>query len=289
MAKGKQTCKILKEIRKQIAADNDIELVISECNYQGDCIGTCPKCESEVRYLEHELEKRQRLGKAAVLAGVSLGTLFTASACDSTAKMPASNTNEPDNPVAQADTNRIEEPLMGIFPMYRAVYTFDAETYQSLLKDLFVFPKMYNLSVVSGSIEYEYAGKEKACESLEELAQAAKEFKAPCFPDGEDGLLEVLLIQSKVDVGNYNGDMEVAFTVDRMGDLSEVVVQKGIDKSLDASVVAVIEKMKWESGVYRLKDDAWSTPFDCRCMLRIHFPVRPVLLEGEPPIPIEEP
>ena len=287
--KGKQTCKILKEIRKQIAADNDIELVISECNYQDDCIGTCPKCESEVRYLERELDKRQRLGKAAVLAGVSLGTLFTASACDSTAKMPASNTNEPDNPVAQADTNRIEEPLMGIFPMYRAVYTFDAEAYQNLLKDLFVFPKMYNLSVVSGSIEYEHAGKEKACESLEELAQAAKEFKAPCFPDGEDGLLEVLLIQSKVDVGNYNGDMEIAFTVDRMGDLSEVVIQKGIDKSLDASVVAVIEKMKWEPGVYRLKDDAWSTPFDCRCMLRIHFPVRPVLLEGEPPIPIEEP
>ena len=28
MAKGKQTCKILKEIRKQIAAENDIKLVI---------------------------------------------------------------------------------------------------------------------------------------------------------------------------------------------------------------------------------------------------------------------
>ena len=30
MAKGKQTCKILKEIRKQIAAENDIELITSE-------------------------------------------------------------------------------------------------------------------------------------------------------------------------------------------------------------------------------------------------------------------
>lgn len=37
MPRGKQTCKILKEIRKQIAAENDIELVISECTYQGDC------------------------------------------------------------------------------------------------------------------------------------------------------------------------------------------------------------------------------------------------------------
>ena len=75
MAKGKQTCKILKEIRKQIAEENDIELVISECTYQGDCKGTCPKCEAEVRYLERELEKRQRMGKAAVVAGLSVGLL----------------------------------------------------------------------------------------------------------------------------------------------------------------------------------------------------------------------
>ena len=82
MARGKQTCKILKEIRKQIAAENDIELVISECTYQGDCLGTCPKCEAEVRYLERELEKRQRLGKAAVIAGMAVGTMLTATSCD---------------------------------------------------------------------------------------------------------------------------------------------------------------------------------------------------------------
>ena len=75
MARGKQTCKILKEIRKQIAAENDIKLVIEECTYQGDCLGTCPKCEAEVLYLERELEKRQRMGKAAVVAGLSVGLL----------------------------------------------------------------------------------------------------------------------------------------------------------------------------------------------------------------------
>ena len=75
MAKGKQTCKILKEIRKQIAEENDIKLVVEECTYQGDCLGTCPKCEDEVRYLERELEKRQRMGKAAVVVGLSVGLL----------------------------------------------------------------------------------------------------------------------------------------------------------------------------------------------------------------------
>lgn len=82
MVKGKQTCKILKEIRKQIAEENDIKLVIEECTYQGDCKGTCPKCEAEVRYLERELEKRQRMGKAAVIAGMAVGTLLTATSCD---------------------------------------------------------------------------------------------------------------------------------------------------------------------------------------------------------------
>ncbi len=77
MKRGKQTCKILKEIRRQIVAENDIKLVIEECTYQGNCIGTCPKCEEEVRYLERELEKRQRMGKAAIVAGLSVGLLGT--------------------------------------------------------------------------------------------------------------------------------------------------------------------------------------------------------------------
>ena len=81
MYRGKQTCKILKEIRKQIAEENDIELITSECTHKGDCAGTCPKCEAEVRYLERELEKRQRLGKAAVFAGMTLGTAINAASC----------------------------------------------------------------------------------------------------------------------------------------------------------------------------------------------------------------
>jgi len=76
MPKGKRTCKILKEIRQRIAEENDIELIVSECTYQGDCFGTCPKCEAEVRYLERELAKRQAWGKAAVISGMAMTTLL---------------------------------------------------------------------------------------------------------------------------------------------------------------------------------------------------------------------
>lgn len=75
MARGKQTCKILKDIRRHIAEANDIEFVTSECRYKGDCLGTCPKCEAEVHYLEQQLRKRQLAGKLVNLAGISAGSI----------------------------------------------------------------------------------------------------------------------------------------------------------------------------------------------------------------------
>ena len=79
--KGKEKCRILKQIRQQIAAENDIELVIRECTHKGDCRGTCPRCESEVRYLEEQLEKRRRLGKAVVVTALSAGLVVAAAGC----------------------------------------------------------------------------------------------------------------------------------------------------------------------------------------------------------------
>lgn len=75
MNRGKHTCKILKQIRKQIAEANGIEYAVSECKYKGECLGTCPKCEEEVRYLEEQLNSRRILGKAVVLAGISMNVL----------------------------------------------------------------------------------------------------------------------------------------------------------------------------------------------------------------------
>ena len=104
MAKGKQTCKILKEIRKQIAAENDIELITSECTHKGDCAGTCPKCEAEVRYLERELEKRQRLGKAAVFAGMTIGTAITAAGCGPLVQPTAGMPMDPNDTITVTDS-----------------------------------------------------------------------------------------------------------------------------------------------------------------------------------------
>ena len=80
--RGKEKCKALKEIRRQIAENNDIEYIVSECSHKGDCKGTCPKCEAEVRYLERELERRRNLGKTVVVAGIGAGIVATMSGCN---------------------------------------------------------------------------------------------------------------------------------------------------------------------------------------------------------------
>lgn len=78
---GKSKCKILKDIRRQIAAQNNIAYVTSECKFQGNCSGTCPKCEAEVRYLEEELRKRRQAGKTVAVAGIAAALVVTASGC----------------------------------------------------------------------------------------------------------------------------------------------------------------------------------------------------------------
>lgn len=78
---GKSKCKLLKQIRQRIADENDIPYVTRECTYQGECRGTCPKCESELRGLEEELEKRRAMGKKVAVAAVAVGLSAALTGC----------------------------------------------------------------------------------------------------------------------------------------------------------------------------------------------------------------
>lgn len=90
---GKIKCEVLKNIRREIARANGIRLDIPECTHKGDCPGTCPRCESEVRYLERAIEERRRRGLKVAIAGVSAGlvALNTAS-CDGLDILTGGNT-----------------------------------------------------------------------------------------------------------------------------------------------------------------------------------------------------
>ena len=81
MSIGKKKCRILKEIRAEIAKNNDISYTIEDCKYQGDCLGTCPKCEAEVAALEAELARRQAAGKKILLTGVAASMVVSMASC----------------------------------------------------------------------------------------------------------------------------------------------------------------------------------------------------------------
>ncbi len=77
MTKGKSTCKLLKDIRQQIADANGISYQPKECHHKGDCAGTCPACEEEIRYLERELKARKGNGFGMKVAGIAAGICAT--------------------------------------------------------------------------------------------------------------------------------------------------------------------------------------------------------------------
>ena len=77
MVKGKSTCKLLKDIRQQIADANGISYQPKECHYEGECAGTCPACEEEIRYLERELKARKGNGFGMKVAGIAAGICAT--------------------------------------------------------------------------------------------------------------------------------------------------------------------------------------------------------------------
>lgn len=58
MNAGKQLCETLKSIRQEIAEQNNLVYNPTECNHEGDCRGTCPLCDDELRDLQRQLDEK---------------------------------------------------------------------------------------------------------------------------------------------------------------------------------------------------------------------------------------
>ncbi len=97
MYQGKHKCETLKSIRKQIADANDIPYEPRVCTHKGDCMGTCPACESEMRYIENQLNIRKMAGKAVKIVG--LATVMTMAS-----SVAASNETEISNDFKQEES-----------------------------------------------------------------------------------------------------------------------------------------------------------------------------------------
>ena len=110
MAKGKSTCKLLKDIRQQIADANGISYQPKECHHKGDCAGTCPACEEEIRYLERELKARKGNGFGMKVAGIAAGICATVMPVTAAAQgvKPDSTANRPVNTAKKGDVKVVD-------------------------------------------------------------------------------------------------------------------------------------------------------------------------------------
>ena len=110
MAKGKSTCKLLKDIRQQIADANGISYQPKECHHKGDCAGTCPACEEEIRYLERELKARKGNGFGMKVAGIAAGICAMVMPVTAAAQgvKPDSTANRPVNTAKKGDVKVVD-------------------------------------------------------------------------------------------------------------------------------------------------------------------------------------
>ena len=104
MMNGKKICKSLREIRCRIARANDIDYTPAVCTHEGNCSGTCPACESELRYIERQLLRRTAQGKKIMLAGLALGaaSLMPMQAQQVANTIPPSTRQQPSTPIVDA-------------------------------------------------------------------------------------------------------------------------------------------------------------------------------------------
>ena len=93
MQKGKDICKALKEVRQQIADANNIRYQPCECHHKGDCSGTCPACEQEIRYIENQLKERSHKGINTKVIGIAASICATMMPLTVSAQDSKCNTN----------------------------------------------------------------------------------------------------------------------------------------------------------------------------------------------------
>lgn len=267
MTRGKTICGVLKTIRKQIADANDIKYEPRECHHQGDCRGTCPACEAEIRYLERELDIRRQLGKAVAIVGISAG-LSALSGCGEKAKK-TDNVSEAESKltvgkamVEHVDTvdgdveykSPVDSVIVDKDPatIKKRTAPFKAPAPKPEKKDSAVCEEEELPIGMVGAVDpvpmpNPYIGPdyyEKVFDVVEEMPQ---------FPGGQQKMMDYVAANirypKELAEACIQGRVIVSFIVEKDGSISNVKVAKSLDPLLDKEAMRVVSGMpKWIPG-----------------------------------------
>ena len=233
MNHGKPICDTLKSIRKQIADANDIPYAPIKCALEEDCLGTCPTCESEMRYIEDQLNIRKMAGKAVKIVG--LATVMTLASCNDVQQpqpQPSGENNAVDtikfdSVSADSSFEGISEPI-------------DTPPPPPPLPDVIPCPGYHPSKEEMDSLDaIDEAREDTAIFSIvDQIAQ---------YSQGKDSLMTFIknniVYRSDSDV---QGRVVVGFVVEKDGSITNIDIVRSVDPVLDAEAVRVVSKMpKW--------------------------------------------
>ena len=267
MTRGKSICNVLKTIRKQVADANEIRYEPRECHHQGECRGTCPACEAEVRYLESQLNIRKQLGKAVVILGISAGLSALAS-CGDKAKKVATMSEEQSKLMEGKVMRKPAKQLDGDVEYRSPVDTVIIEKDPSKVKKRTAKVAFHETNKGTDSITQESLDEGQPFEVLgnadavipQPEPPAVGEIKPtlmgdvveqmPSFPGGPQALLNYLSEHINYPEGYeeicIQGRVVITFVVEKDGSLSDITVVKSLEKAFDEEALRAVKSMpKW--------------------------------------------
>jgi len=262
MKRGKQICNQLKAVRRRIADENGIPLEQRECTHTGDCRGTCPYCEAEMRYLEQALTHRLTVGKVATVAGMTLSLAACGGANDSTLRTDAPL----DSPRTMERPADDEERLPPDSTLVEGLEPDQASQHgkQTNCKDSLDFIDMLGLMVVIDSEdirggESPKIEKPREEELVEEESLEGEETvyvfveEEASFPGGEEALFDYIAKNLQDPLkgrdGMVTGTVVVKFVVEKDGTLTNVQLLRDIGMGCGKEAVRMVKGMpKWIPG-----------------------------------------
>lgn len=271
MTRGKSICNVLKTIRKQVADANEIKYEPRECHHQGECRGTCPACEAEVRYLESQLNIRRQLGKAVAIIGISAG-LSALVSCGDKAKKVATMSEEQSKLMEGKVLREPAIQLDGDVEYRSPVDTVIIEKEPSKVKKhtaKVVFNETNKGKVpitqesldegqafeVVGNVDEEILQPEPPAVGENQLTLMGDVVEQmPSFPGGPQALLNYLSEHINYPEGYeetcVQGRVVITFVVEKDGSLSDITVVKSLEKAFDEEALRAVKSMpNWIPGM----------------------------------------
>ena len=253
MTRGRSICNVLKTIRTQIAKANEIKYEPRECHHTGECRGTCPACEAEVRYIERQLDIRKQLGKAVTLVGISAG-LSALSACGDKAKEVKEV--EKDSLTVGKVLKESDTHLTGDIEYRSPEDCVIVEERQPTAK---IRTAKFKLSPKKEEVDTAYCEVTKDSADIIPVGQVRENIygdvveQMPSFPGGTQALFEYLkenvTYPEECEETCVQGRVVVSFVVERDGSITEAKVVKSVYPALDNEALRVVNGMpKWMPG-----------------------------------------